>query len=207
MKVVVYGASGHGKVVADIVLAAGQTVVGFADDRRTEGTAVGLPILGSGEWLTQHRGEFDGVALGIGANDARAKVMERLLAANIKVIAAVHPTTVVARGAKIADGCAVMAGALINPDAVIERGAIINTGAIVEHDCRVGEFAHISPNATLAGTVTIGAFTHIGAGATVINNVNVGSGTVVGAGSVVISDIGSNVVAYGVPARLARENK
>jgi sugar O-acyltransferase (sialic acid O-acetyltransferase NeuD family) len=205
MKVVVYGASGHGKVVAEILLASGHALEGFVDDGVAAGTLVlGRPVLGDAEWLTTHAGTLDGVALGVGANRGRALVAARIRAAGAALISALHPHSIIAPTARIGEGAVVMAGAVINSDAVIGAGAIINTGCVVEHDCKIGDYAHIGPQVALGGTVEVGEFAQIGIGAVVSNNIAIGSHSVIGAGAAVVHSIPEKVVAYGVPARPRR---
>jgi sugar O-acyltransferase (sialic acid O-acetyltransferase NeuD family) len=204
-RAVVYGAGGHGKVVADILLAMGaHHVLGFIDDDggTAEKTVLGLPVLGGGAWLAQvlTRGAM-GVALGIGANQTRCSVAERCARWGASLITAVHPRAVVAPSARIAEGVVVMACAVINSDAAVERGAIVNTGAIVEHDGVVGEWAHMAPNATTGGAVRIGAFAQIGLGAAVLPGVTIGERANVGAGAVVLRDVPAGATVVGVPAR------
>ncbi len=209
VKVLVYGASGHGKVVADILWALGIEVAGFIDDDPAKsGELLGLPILGNGIWLAEHAARQKvRVALGIGDNFARQLVMDRCHSAGVELLTAVHPSATIAPSAKLGSGTVVMAQAAINPDAVIGQGVIINTGAIVEHDCRIGDFAHLSPKAAIGGNGTVGNFAWLGIGCTVIHGVDVGAGSMIGAGATVVRDIGEWVVAMGTPARVSREIK
>src|SRR5690348_15162471 len=145
-KLFVYGASGHGKVVADILLACKDSrVVGFIDDRaELLGTTIlGLPVCGNGCWLQQQAGKARiAVALGIGDNYARQKVAEKCAVWGADLVTAVHPAAWVSASAELNPGSVVMAQAVINPGAKIGRGAIVNTGAVIDHDVEVGEFAH-----------------------------------------------------------------
>jgi sugar O-acyltransferase (sialic acid O-acetyltransferase NeuD family) len=200
----VYGAGGHGKVVADILLASGVTPTGFIDDdpARDCGTVLGLPVY-TGEWLERSsKSESITVVLGIGDNSARRSVMERCLGLPVQVCTAIHPKATVASSARIGQGTVVMAGAVINPDAQVGDGVIVNSGAIIEHDNVIGPFAHLSPNAATGGAVHVGALTHVGLGAVILPGINVGDATVIGAGSVVVRDIPGHVIAMGVPARV-----
>lgn len=203
MPLVVYGSGGHGKVVCDILLASGEEVSGFVDDRpeAANATVLGLPVLGSFAWLLASPSR---VALGIGDNTARARVAESCLAAGSTLATAIHPRAVVAGSARLGEGAVVMALAVINPDAVVERGGIVNTAAIVEHDCSIGAYAHVSPNASIGGGCQVGAFAHIGIGATMLPRTSVGERSIVGAGSVVVRALPEGVVARGAPARIAR---
>lgn len=202
-ELVVIGAGGHGKVVADILLAAGYEVAGFLDDRLPVGLAVlgKLSVLGTLDWLGRAPCR---VALGIGDNAIRARVADRVLGLGSSLFTAVHPRAVVAASALIGDGVAIMATAVINPCASIETGAIINTGVIVEHDCVVSAFAHISPNATLGGECHVGAYAHVGIAATMLPRTAVGARSLIGGGAVVVRDIPADVVAVGMPARVTR---
>jgi len=190
----VYGASGHGKVVADIALQCGYTVCGYIDDGK------GKDALSFDAFLAKHPGAF--VALGIGINTARSEVFKRLKQHNIRLVTLVHPSAVIAKSARIGEGSVVMGGAVVNPDALIERGCIINSSAVVEHDNVIDEFVHISPGVALAGDVNVGAYAHVGIGASVIQGIRIGSHTIVGAGSAVIRDLPANVTAVGVPAKV-----
>ena len=204
-QIFVFGAGGHGKVVADILLAAKLPVRGFIDDHPDPrvGKLLGLPVLAAEEWRRRHaKKKGTGVALGIGDNAARQRVAERCLSWGVSLVVAVHPSAAVARSAQLGPGTVVMAGAAINPEARLGAGVIVNTGAVVEHDCVVGDYAHISPNAALGGAARVGALSHLGLGVMVLPKVSVGSGTTVGAGAVVIRDLPDGVVAVGVPAKV-----
>jgi sugar O-acyltransferase (sialic acid O-acetyltransferase NeuD family) len=208
----VYGARGHGKVVADILQVGGQRVCGFIDDcaESVEPQVLALPVCGGFEWL-KHRSQQTPVVvvLGIGKNEARQEVAERCRSAGIKLLTAIHPDAVVSTSARIGDGTVIMARAVVNPDAIIGECAVVNTGAVVEHDCVIGDYAHLSPNSSMGGAARLGALSWLGMSAAIIHGVSVGVGTVVGAGAVVIRDLPDSVVAVGVPARIcseAREN-
>jgi sugar O-acyltransferase (sialic acid O-acetyltransferase NeuD family) len=201
-RVVIYGAGGHGKVVADMVLAMGAAeVLGFVDDGAGAAgrTVLGMPVLGAGDWAER---EADvAVALAIGSNRARRAAAERCQRWGATLLTVVHPRSTVARSAVLAPGVVVMAGAVINPEAFVGEGAIVNTSAVVEHDVVVGAFAHLSPHATTGGAARIGALAHVGLSATVLPGVSVGEGAVVGAGAVVIRDVAPGETVVGIPAK------
>lgn len=208
-KMFVYGASGHGKVVADILLARKEPdLVGFIDDRADfQGVNVlGLPVCGNGQWLREEAKKMRvAVALGIGDNLARQRVAYKCLAWGAELATVVHPSAAVAVSARLGPGTVVMAQAAINPDARIGRGAIVNTGALVDHDVEIGDFAHVAPNATMGGASRLGALSQLGIGAVILQGVGIGAGSLVGAGAVVVRDIPDGVVAFGVPARIHRK--
>lgn len=197
-KIIIIGASGHGKVIADIVLKSHDILVGFLDDGIEKGTLIfnEYEVLGDSSCVEQYNDcEF---IIGIGSNEIRNKISGRF---NVKWYTAIHPSAIIATKVFIDEGCVVMANAIINMDAKIGKHCIINTGAIIEHDCEIGNYVHISPNATLCGTVKVGSYTHVGASATIKNNIDITSNTVVGAGSVVIRNIEEKGNYVGVPAR------
>lgn len=203
-RVLVFGASGHGKVVADVVRAAGHDLAGFIDDdpvRRRDGLWE-LPVLGWEECTALAIGpDRPAIALGIGDNRTRERVFDRVLPAGFEILTVVHPSAVVAPRARLGAGTVVMALVAVNPDAEVGEGAILNTGCVVEHDCRVGDFAHLSPNSALGGGVAIGDRTHLGLGAVVLPLVKVGDDVRVGAGAVVTRNVAPGVTVVGIPAK------
>lgn len=207
-RIYVYGAGGHGKVVADILISKKEgQFAGFVDDREEVGheSVIGYPVLGNGEWLNkQARQQLAGVVLGIGNNGDRRQVSERLAYWGIQILTAIHPGAVVASSAELGSGTVVMAGAVVNANARIGEGVIVNTGAVVEHDVEVGDYSHISPNASLGGSSRMGELCHVGLGAVVLPGVTIEAESIVGAGAVVLKDLPNKVVAVGVPARILR---
>jgi UDP-N-acetylbacillosamine N-acetyltransferase len=208
--IVVFGASGHGKVVADAARSQGFELRAFIDDApERAGTSFWkVPVLGLAQFLAA-RAQWPGVqvALGIGSNSARQKCHSRLREAGVPVATVVHASAVIAPTAIVGEGSVIMAGAVVNPDAAVGAGCIVNTGAVVEHDCVLGDFVHLSPNAALGGAVRIGDRTHLGLGAVAIPGTRIGSDVVVGAGAAVIRDSDSSVTLVGVPAKPVQRSK
>lgn len=186
-KVIIIGASGHGKVIADIVKANGDEVLGYLDDDESKDT------LGKVEDWKKFDTEF---VIGIG----NAEIRERISQIPCTWYTAIHPTAVISPKSVIGEGTVVMANAVVNAGAVIGKHCIINTGAIVEHDNKLEDYVHVSVGAKLGGTVTVGKSTWIGIGAVVSNNLNICSGCMIGAGAVVIKDIEKAGTYIGVPA-------
>ena len=203
--VYLFGASGHGKVVKDILNANGVKVEAFVDDNCRVNECAGRPVLHDAKGLSP-------MIVSIGVNRIRKIVVDRLVAnANadgysLEFAIAIHPSAIVSPTAKIGEGTVVMAGAVINADAVIGKHCIVNTGATVDHDCVIEDYCHIAPGAHVSGGTHIGEGTWIGVGACVIQCLNIGKDCMIGAGSVVVNNIPDGVTAYGNPCRV-RINK
>ena len=198
-QVIVIGAGGHGKVIADIVRNSGDTVLGFLDDNtQPPETICGIPVLGKVESYVNYPEAWFVIAIGNGT--VRQKVAERL--GSVQWYTAIHPSAVISpMGTAIGEGTVVMAGAVINPCAVIGKHCIINTQASVDHDNKIGDYTHISVGATLAGTVTVGNTVWVGAGAVISNNISVCDDCMIGAGAVVVRNVEETGTYVGVPAR------
>jgi acetyltransferase EpsM len=195
-----YGASGHAKVIIDVLRDMGIPVLGAFDKNPAIKEVGGIPVLGS---EVEHELN-EPVIISIGDNAIRRRVAESLKHAFGK---AVHSTAIISPSATIQEGTVVMQGAIVQASANIGRHVIVNTGASIDHDCQIGDYAHISPGAVLSGNVEIGEGTHIGAGAVVIPNLKIGRWCKIGAGTVVIRDIPDGVTAVGNPARIIKEHQ
>lgn len=198
-KINLFGASGHGRVIKEIVGAMGIEAGCFYDDAPKYDCLAGIPVLKADE-----AGIKGPVIVSIGDNAARRRVAERLKA---DFATAVHPSAVVSPTSRIAEGTVVMQGAIVQANAAIGRHCIINTGVSIDHDCRIESFAHISPHATLCGGVTVGEGSWVGAGAVIVQGVKIGRWCVIGAGSVVLKDIPDGVTAYGNPCEVRRTER
>lgn len=201
-----FGASGHGKVIKEILNANGVKVEAFIDDNHQVSECAGRKVLHEYTGLTP-------VIVSIGVNRIRKHVVEKLKAnaiANGKELefsTAIHPSAIVSPTAKIGKGTVVMAGTVINADAVIGDHCIINTGATVDHDCVLGDYCHVAPGVNISGATNIGSGTWVGVGSCVIQCLNIGQNCMIGAGSVVVNDIPDNVAAYGNPCKVIRSNE
>ncbi len=191
---ILYGASGHGLVIADILRACGEEHILFWDDnpqKVLQGYSVSLPEPNAEE----------PVILSIGSNFIRKRINDR---SDYAYGRAVHPKSILSEESAIGSGTVVMAGAIMNTLAAIGKHGIVNTGAVIDHECQLGDYVHVSPNATLSGLVQVGEGTWIGAGATVIQEIRIGKWAMVGAGAVVIRDVPDFAVVVGNPARIIR---
>ena len=192
-KLIIIGASGHGKVIADIAVKNGYEDIVFLDDDESKKECAGYPVIGKIAEAVHMTGDK---IVAIGNAGIREKISK-----TIDTVSLIHPDAVISRRVEIGNGTVVMAGAVINSDTVIGRGCIINTCASVDHDCVINDYCHISVGAHVAGTCHIGEKTWIGAGATVSNNVNICGNSMIGAGAVVVHNIKESGVYIGIPAK------
>lgn len=198
----ILGASGHGKVIADIAEALGKwESIYFFDDAFPEKTSLGrYKIIGDTEALLKnHQGH--NVVVGIGNNDIR-RMKHRILAEhNVSFATLIHPSAVVSNSASIGVGTVVMPRAVINSDSWIGISCIINTSSVVEHDCKINNFAHLSPNACLGGQVNVGEAAWVGLGSSIKHLVSIGDNATVGVGAAVVKNVVAHDVVVGVPAK------
>lgn len=191
-----FGASGHAKVIMDIIEAQGDYVGSLFDDAPHCPEIHGYPVFKACDVTVTGP-----MIISIGSNKIRKLLSERY---PLKFATAIHPLSVVSPSATIDTGTVVMQSALIQADAKIGKHCIINSGASIDHECKIEDFVHISPHATLCGNVHVGEGSWIGAGATVIPGIKIGRWCTIGAGSVVIRDIPDGATAYGNPAKVVR---
>ena len=199
-RLIIVGAGGHGKVIADNALKNGYTDICFVDDKSI-GDCMGFPIVGRCADLNKlNNGKTDFI-IGIGSSAIRKKIAEEY---DINWVTLIHPSAQIAVNVSIGRGTVVMAGAVVNVCATVGEQCIINTCAVVEHDNVIEDYVHISPNVALGGTVFVGKSTHIGIGASVCNNINICGDCMIGAGAVVSKNIVESGTYIGVPARKSK---
>ena len=206
--VIIIGAGGHAKVVADALLASGREVIGFTSgktlEREQHDLLPGLGVLGTDDLLEHYSPERIDLVNGLGGVDCsgrRRLVQERLEAQGWYFSGARHPAAIVSPFAQIATGVHLMAGCIVQAGASVGKGSIVNTGAIVEHDCVLGDFVHVAPRALICGDVHVGSNSHIGAGAVLRQGLHLGPDTLVGAGAVVVKHFDGRGTLVGIPAR------
>lgn len=200
-KLIIIGAGGHGKVVADIALSMKNwDGVYFIDDNEFMKEQIGLSIIGCTEDIPRYINDFD-IITAIGDNKIRRDMHLRLKKLGAVIPTLIHPSAIVGLDVNIGSGSVVMAGCIINCCTKIGEACIINTGCIIEHDNKISDYVHISPGTTLSGTVEIGENTWIGSRSVISNNISITNNCIIGAGSVVIRDIKYSGVYVGVPIR------
>ncbi len=197
-RLIILGAGGHGKVVADIAMRTGYDEILFLDDDPELKECLGLPVVGRTSETNAYEGDF---FVAIGNPNTRETITNRLESQGKTVATLIHPSAVIGHDVVIDEGTVIMAGAVINPGSVIGKGCIINTCASVDHDCMIHDFAHVSVGARVVGAVEIGERTWIGAGAAVSNNLSIVPDCMIGAGAVIIRSIEKAGTYVGVPAR------
>ncbi len=190
-----YGASGHAKVILDILKASGSELSAFVDDNESLDVLSGYPVLHGCK-------DVSPVIISIGSNRIRQKIAQHLTGSFGR---AIHPSAIVADTVTIGEGSVVMHGAIIQTEAQIGHHVIVNTGVSIDHECLIGDFVHLSPHSTLCGNVHVGEGSWVGAGATIINNIFIGQWSVVAAGSVVTKNVPDGVLVAGVPAKIIKK--
>ncbi len=207
-KIFVFGASGHAKVVIDILERQGLYDIAFLidDDPALKGTEFyGYHVIGGKQELLEVRDQIWSGIVAIGSNRARIAVAKWLTENRFDLVSAIHPSAQLGRGVTVDVGTVIMAGAVINSDSRIGQNVIVNTRASIDHDCTVRDGVHIAPGAILCGTVTVGAGSFVCAGATIIPNLTIGHGVIVGAGSTVIRDLPDGLIVAGSPAKVLKQ--
>ena len=187
----IYGASGHGLVVADIAKSCGYDEILFIDD-------------GDNEYLSFEDIKTNThipIALGVGNNKIRKILFDKAFENGFKIPSLIHPSAIISSSASLGNSIAIMPNVVINAKSIIGDGVILNTACIIEHENIIDDFVHISPNVALAGDVRVGELTHIGIGTNVIQGIDIGKNCIIGGGSMIIRDIANNKKVVGVPAR------
>jgi len=205
-RLLIYGAGGHAKVVADAVFRlADHELAGFVDDdtARVGNPFFGSTVLGTRSDLCRLRDAgIDWAIPAIGENEARLRALRALQEARFRIGVVVHPSAVVAVSVRLGAGTFVAAGSVINPACTLGEGCIVNTGATIDHDCRIADGVHIAPGANLCGRVHVGQLTLIGVGASVLPGVRIGQRCLIGGGAAVTEDVADGLTVVGVPARI-----
>lgn len=209
--ILIFGASGHSKMIVDIILKTkSYNLTGFLDSNIQIGNTIyGYNILGDISNLNDIIDKYNiyGIVIGIGDNYTRKIISEevRKQAPKIKFINIIHPSAVIAEDITISEGAVIMAGAIVNAGAKIGRFCILNTKSSLGHESTMADFSSLASGATVGGNVNIGNCSAICLSASIINNINVGNHTVIGSGALVIKSIGDFKQAIGVPINVIKD--
>lgn len=198
---ILYGASGHGKVIAEILEANGERNYEFWDDKEKP-DIWSLPI---------YKPSFDenlrkDMIVCIGNNKVRKDVSDKINQYFV-FSKAIHPSAIISNRTVIGEGSVIMALVVVNCDCLIGKHVILNTNCSIDHDCILENYVHVSPNAVLAGSVNVGEGTHVGIGACVIQGIKIGKWAIIGAGAVIIKDVPDNAVVVGNPGKIIKYNQ
>jgi len=198
----ILGASGHGKVVAEIAELVGWQDIIFFDDAFPVISSVGVwKVLGTTGDLVSSVDKYSTVIVAIGDNTVRLDKSKYLYSQGFNLATLLHPGATISKYANVHSGSVVMAGAVINPFVSIGMASIINTSSSIDHDCMLGEGVHVSPGVHVAGDVSIGDLSWLGIGSVVKQCVEIGTSVIVGAGAVVVNNIAPNLIVKGTPAK------
>ena len=210
--IIILGAGGHGKVVADTLVSLYKDLeVFFFDDKYIKNELYALnsyPVLGkindafNNDMLSDHLQAF----VAIGNSKERLLLTNKLSSFGYKIPYIIHPSSYISPSASISKGALVLANTVIQASAKIGNSVIINNGSTVDHDCNLEDGVHVCPGVHIAGNVSIGKRSWVGIGSSIIQNISIGSDVTIGAGSVVINDIPSHQTAYGIPAKVKEDS-
>ena len=208
-KLLIVGAGGHGKVVADTALMSGNwSEIAFLDDKYPLLNSIhDWPVLGTLNEVEEFSLEYSDCVVAIGSSSLRMELIKKYLKRGYSLPAIIHPASSVSSFVSLGAGCVVFAKTVINSDSKIGDGCILNTGVIVDHDCELGEGVHLAPGVNLAGGVCIGHRSLMGVGSSVIPQIVIGQNVIAAAGSVVTQDIGDNCTVAGVPAKVIKNHE
>ncbi len=213
-RLVFWGSAGHAKVLADIVSLTGGSVIALFDNNPDAHSCLNnvplfLGLRGFREWLNEQKSlQGIGAALAIGGHrgSERLDIAQELLEAGLSFPTLIHPSAVISASASLGDGCQILANSVVAADVSMNSFCIVNNSANVDHECTIGRGVHIAPGAVLCGCVTIADNSFIGAGAVILPRVRIGRNVLVGAGAVVTKNIPDDVVIFGNPAKIIKQN-
>lgn len=192
----IIGASGHSKVIVEMLRLLKREVLGLYDDNALIYNEVfyKLKVIGPISSITSGSG-----VIAIGENIIRKNISSRL--PNVIWKSLIHPSAIISSDVQIGEGTVIMAGAIVQPGVKIGKHCIINTGACIDHDCQINDYVHIAPNTSIAGGVKVGEGTLIGIGSSIIPNIIIGKWSIIGAGSVIVDNQPDNCTVVGSPAK------
>lgn len=200
-RIVLIGASGHGRVCAEIAELNGYDEILFLDDNRELTECGGYSVVGVAAEFEEYLDDDTAFFVSVGNAEIRKRIQEEIETAGGKIATLLHPKSVISKKVEIGAGSAVMACAVINSGTKIGKGVITNTSSSVDHNCTIGDYCHVAVGAHICGTVNIGEKTWIGAGVTVSNDISICGGCIIGVGATVARNIEKKGIYIGVPAK------
>ncbi|WP_234958792.1 acetyltransferase [Sporanaerobacter sp. PP17-6a] len=204
-KIMILGAGGHGKVVAEIAKLMNKwDEIVFLDDNKSLHEVNSYKVIGTLSDYLIYKDRYQYAFVAIGDNKLRLKLIKNMMKNGISIPILRHPFTSISDNCKIGQGTVIMAGSIINTNSIIGKGCIINTSSSIDHDCILEDGVHVSPGVHIGGTVHIGKFSWICIGSSIINNITVGNNVVVASGSTVTKNVPDNVMIAGVPALIKK---
>lgn len=209
--ILIYGASGHAKMIVDIIQRTNiYTLKGFIDSYKPINEVVyGHSIIGDLSHLPMliETQNIEGIVIGIGENSTRQAAYHKIkkIAPQLEFVSIVHPSATIATDVLIKEGAVIMANVVINANAKLGRFSVLNTASTFGHDGEMADFSSLASGVTIAGNVQIGFCSAICLGATIIQNLTIGDNTVIGAGSLVLKSVGSNKTAFGSPIHTIKD--
>ncbi|WP_067151769.1 acetyltransferase [Pseudotamlana agarivorans] len=212
-KIVIIGASGHAKVIIDIIEKQGEyEILGLLDTYKPKNQSIlGYKILGTEDYITDllNAGKIIGGIIAIGDNFTRKNLYKKIAQnnPNFKFITAIHPSAIIGKNVTIGDGTVIMPAVVVNINSTIGIQVILNTKCSIDHDNCIDDFSSVSPGATMGGNVRLGKCSSVSLGANIIENISIGNNTIIGSGSLVLNSFGDNEVVYGVPAKMIRKRE
>jgi sugar O-acyltransferase (sialic acid O-acetyltransferase NeuD family) len=201
-RLLILGAGGHGKVVAEIALLMHQwDKIAFLDDNKNIREVNSFPVVGKLNDYSIFKNDYSHAFVAIGDNILRLNLIEKLYNTGFIIPTLIHPFTAISSNSWIDEGTVIMAGAVINTNSKIGRGCIINTSSSIDHDCILKDGVHISPGVHVGGTTHIDKNTWVCIGSSIANNITIGRNVVIASGATVIDDVPSYILVGGVPAK------
>lgn len=204
LSIIVIGAGGHAKVLLDTLLGQDRRIIGIVDqdDSKLGMELLGIPVIGNDDLIFSYQAKEILLVNGIGSinhTSLRGNISQRFKSKGYFFVQVIHPSAIIAKDVKLAEGVQVMAGAIIQTGCMIGMNTVVNTKASLDHDCKIGANVHIAPGVTISGGVEIDDGAHVGTGAVIIQGIKIGKNSIIGAGSVVIRDVMPETTVIGVP--------
>lgn len=204
-KLLILGAGGHGKVVADAAWSSGKWKhIAFLDNNPKIHKVIGFSVVGDFQSYQSKLQDYSEVFVAIGNNKTRMYWLNKLDQEGYNIATVIHPFSMISRFSSIGKGSVVLAGVVVNADSSINTGCIINTSSTIDHDCILGEGVHVSPGVNISGAVIVKDRTWLGVGTKVSNNINIGKNVIAAAGTVIVKDVPDNVMIAGVPSTIKK---